>query len=270
MAVAEVLLFAGGIAVFSYWLLNTSFGRNSLSYSVPRRNNMAVYLPFFPLFAWVLLVSVPTAFIREFEFIQTEWKIVFAENIFLSISAIVAIGLIIYLARKTFARRLKGFGLDNANIARDFAAAMTTLFAVWPIIVGVLLLTIYVGQLIWGPDFQIQRHEELEIITKHSQLSVKIVVFVTAVLIVPVFEEMLFRGLFQSLIRSLIVRPWVSILATSVLFSSVHANAAHWPALFALSVCMGYSYEKSGSLYRPIFIHSLFNAISVIATLSTS
>ena len=36
---------------------------------------------------------------------------------------------------------------------------------------------------------------------------------------------------------------------------------------FSLSIGIGYSYEKSGSLFRPIFIHALFNATSIIATL---
>jgi membrane protease YdiL (CAAX protease family) len=52
------------------------------------------------------------------------------------------------------------------------------------------------------------------------------------------------------------------------MFAVMHADAGHWPALLALSMSMGYSYEKSGSLFRPIFIHSLFNAASIIAVLN--
>ena len=54
---------------------------------------------------------------------------------------------------------------------------------------------------------------------------------------------------------------------TAALFSTIHADAAHWPALFILASCMGYSYEKSGSLIRPIIIHALFNASSVITVM---
>ncbi|MFC1763630.1 type II CAAX prenyl endopeptidase Rce1 family protein [Planctomycetota bacterium] len=31
---------------------------------------------------------------------------------------------------------------------------------------------------------------------------------------------------------------------------------------------MGYSYEKSGSLWRPIFIHALFNGVTVASHLA--
>jgi membrane protease YdiL (CAAX protease family) len=61
---------------------------------------------------------------------------------------------------------------------------------------------------------------------------------------------------------------WIAILISSGLFAATHADTGHWPALFVLGVCLGYAYEKSGSLFRPIFIHSLFNATSIIAVLN--
>jgi hypothetical protein len=86
-------------------------------------------------------------------------------------------------------------------------------------------------------------------------------------------EEMLFRGFFQTAIRSVwefrnLNGAWPSILISSALFAIVHANPGHWPALFVLAVCLGYAYEKSGSLFRPIFIHSFFNAATIIAVLT--
>jgi membrane protease YdiL (CAAX protease family) len=117
----------------------------------------------------------------------------------------------------------------------------------------------------------------------YSQMPVKVMVIVTAVVVVPVFEEMLFRGLFQTTIRSYLTgsvllerfqkngsMPWLAIALSSLFFAAVHANAGHWPALFVLAVCMGYAYEKSGSLLRPIFIHSCFNAVNITAALYTT
>jgi len=90
----------------------------------------------------------------------------------------------------------------------------------------------------------------------------------------PLLEELLFRGLFQTVIRTFLAdlklpQPaWLSIAASSVLFAAAHADAGHWPALFVLSLCIGYSYEKSGSLFRPILIHALFNGLTVLAVLT--
>jgi len=63
-------------------------------------------------------------------------------------------------------------------------------------------------------------------------------------------------------------RVWLAIVISSGLFAMMHANPGHWPALFVLGIGMGYAYEKSGSLLQPIFIHALFNATTIAATLS--
>ena len=82
----------------------------------------------------------------------------------------------------------------------------------------------------------------------------------------PVFEEFLFRGLIQSTARSYLKSPWLAIIATSLLFALMHLPE-HWPAIFILSLAIGYSYERSGSLFRPIFIHIMFNTANVCAAL---
>jgi membrane protease YdiL (CAAX protease family) len=166
------------------------------------------------------------------------------------------------------ARRLAGFGLNVKAIGRDFLAAVVNLVSIWPLMTLVIMMTILFGGYIWGPKYTIEPHEELKMISAYPQLSVRVLIGITTVIIVPAFEEMLFRGMFQTMIRSFLAKPWLSIAIASGLFAAVHSNAGHWPGLFVLSMCMGYAYEKSGSLLRPIFIHSLFNASSIIATLA--
>ncbi len=263
----DFIIFLAGILLFGYWLLKTSLGVKALSDSVPRRNNMPPYLPFVPLFIWVGVIALTTSVTEKLLPNLQDWQKAFLDNLILCISEITAIAVIIFLARASFARRLKGFGLNLRTIHKDFPAALLNLLSVWPLIAAMILLTMYIGKLIWGKDFEIQPHEELELISTYSELPVRVLIIITAVAIVPVFEEMLFRGLFQTMLRSVLVNGWLSITTSSVLFALAHSNAGHWPALFVLSLCMGYAYEKSGSLLRPIFIHSLFNAISIIGTL---
>ncbi|MFZ0034010.1 MAG: CPBP family intramembrane glutamic endopeptidase, partial [Sedimentisphaerales bacterium] len=222
---------------------------------------------FVPLFIWFGAVSLAISVTEKLLPDLLDWQKAFLDNLILCIGAIIAMAVIIFLARASFARRLKGFGLDPRTIHKDFPAALLNLLSVWPLITAAIILTMLLGKLIIGPDFEIQQHEELELIRAYSQLPVRVLIIVTAVAIVPAFEEMLFRGLFQTMLRSILLKPWSSIAISSVLFALAHTNVEHWPALFVLSLCMGYSYEKSGSLLRPIFIHSLFNAISIIGAL---
>ena len=284
----ENLIFFAGCAIFACWVRKTSLGRKSLADSVPRRNNMPLYLPFIPLFIWFGIVTLITSIAKVLLSNLQDWQNNFLDNLILGISELSAIAVIIFLAKIHFTRRLKGFGLNIKTIVKDFFAAFVNLLAVWPLIVSAMVITIYVGGLFWGREYEMQQHQQLKLITEHPQLLSRILIVVVAVLVVPLLEEMLFRGLFQTTIRSyievfrsLFASPnkaeeerttdsngaWPAIVISSGLFTMTHANAGHWPALFVLGVCMGYAYEKSGSLFRPIFIHSFFNAISIIATL---
>jgi len=279
---ADIIIFLPGVIIFGIWLLKTSLGRKALAESMPRRNNMPVYLPFIPLLLWFGAVSLAMSIKGELLPDLADWQIAFLDNLILCIGAIVAMAAIIFLARARFARRLKGFGLNAKTIHKDFFAGVLNLLCVWPLLILVILLTIFVGKVILGQDFEMQQHQELELIAAYPQLPVRVLIVITTVAIVPIFEEMLFRGLFQTMLRSFLEarnhqspitnyqipnRAWLSIAISSGLIATVHAEPAHWPALFVLSACLGYSYERSGSLFRPIFIHSLFNASSVIAAL---
>ncbi len=294
------LICLAGLILLACWLLKTSLGRKALADSAPRRNNMPLYLPFIPLVIWFGAVSFAISISNELVGDLQDWQSDFLNNLILCIGGLTTTSVIIFLARTHFARRLKGFGLNIKKLHKDFFAAFVNLLTVWPLLMAAITLTIFFGKLIWGQEYQIQQHQELELITQYSQLPLRILIVVVAIVIAPVLEEMLFRGLVQTMIRSFFeirngawpvrnespestatpsVPPknravrtsngaWLAILISSGLFAIVHANPGHWPALFVLAVCLGYSYEKSGSLFRPIFIHALFNAASIIATLS--
>lgn len=287
------LIFLAGLILLARWLLKTSLGAKALADSVPRRNNMPIYLPFVPLFIWFVAISL-TASIGQKLFGDLQgWQNDFLDNLILCIGELTAIAIIIFLARVHFVRRLKGFGLNVKTIIKDFFVAFVNLLAAWPLITAAIILTMFFGELIWGQEYQMQQHPQLKLITEYSQLPPRILIIVVAVVIAPLLEEMLFRGFFQTMIRScldahrssLVARVtghgappqgvlwrttncWLAIAISSVLFTTIHANTGHWPALFVLGVCLGYAYEKSGSLFRPIFIHSFFNAASIIATLN--
>lgn len=262
------ILYVAGIIPFAFWLLRTSLGRKALVDSVPRRNNMPPYMPFIPLFVWLGPVALATLIIRELGGDLHGWQGYFLDNIILCIGALATAAVVIFLARASFARRLRGFGLDARTIPKDCVVGSINLLSVWPLILAMIILTTYFGRLFWGREYEMQQHEELRLITEYPELSLRILIVFLAAVIAPVLEEMLFRGLFQTMIRSFLGGPWAAIAVTSVLFVVIHQNIEHWPALYVLSLCLGYAYEKSGSLFRPIFIHGLFNGVTIVAALS--
>jgi len=276
----ENLACGAGVLLFGAWLLRTSLGRNALSDCPIRRNNMPFYLPFVPLFVWFVGASLAVSLTRKLLGHLEGWQGAFADNLVLGIGAVATIAVIVFLARASFARRLKGFGLNLRRIHRDFFAAPALLLAVWPLLLAAIILTTYLGRLIWGPQYQIEQHTQLELIQGYSQLPLRILVVAVATVCAPLLEEMLFRGLFQTMVRSYLagltfrvpaiagISPaWQAIAISSIVFAMAHENPAHWPALLLLGACLGYAYEKTGSLFRPIFIHALFNALTITAVL---
>lgn len=268
ISIVDLLVCLVGLFLLACWLLRTSFGRMALAGSVPRRNNMRVYIPLIPyavcsVTVWLGLL-VKSKLLGELG----GWQSIFTDNLILTVGVLPAMAVIIGIARVSFVRRLKGFGLDARTLRADLAVALVNLLTIMPIVMAMILLTTYVNTWIVGPGFEMPQHAELKEIASCPQLPVRVMILVSAVLVIPVFEEMFFRGIIQTLIRSFLRRPWTSIVMTSAIFAAFHQDVPHWPALFALALCLGYSYEKSGSLLRPIFIHSLFNAVMVIGTLS--
>ena len=84
----------------------------------------------------------------------------------------------------------------------------------------------------------------------------------TSVIIAPIYEELLFRGI---ILPKLLNRfgHIKSIMISSIIFSILHF---HFPALlplFILSVVLSYLYLITGSLWSSIFLHALFNGITV-------
>ena len=62
---------------------------------------------------------------------------------------------------------------------------------------GIMLLTIGIGRLIYGPDFEIEKHEELEILTKYPFWWVKVVIVLFAVIVALIYEEIDFPRSFS-------------------------------------------------------------------------
>ncbi|MBW3620548.1 MAG: CPBP family intramembrane metalloprotease [Actinobacteria bacterium] len=94
---------------------------------------------------------------------------------------------------------------------------------------------------------------------------------VTVVLVAPVIEEVVFRGLlFQVLRRRLGL--WPGVLLSSLTFAVVHLELIDRPlslaALLVLGAWLAGALHRTGSLVVPITAHALFNGVAIAATLT--
>jgi membrane protease YdiL (CAAX protease family) len=251
-----------GVALFLYWLFNTGFGKRALDGAVIRPNCLPFYTVFTVLLGWVGITLLASEFIAKATVQMPEWR----QNLILY-SALVAIEIVIIVfvicsAKRFFDDGLRGLGFRKTGIVGDFVSAAATFIAVWPLVLGALYVVIAVGKLIVGPDFQIEQNEGLTVILQYEQWPLRFLMIFFATILTPIFEEIIFRGLLQSYLRGIGWSSWQAIFVASVIFTLLHP-LMHFPALLILAIAMGYAYEKSGSLLRPIFIHLLFNGVTI-------
>ena len=95
-----------------------------------------------------------------------------------------------------------------------------------------------------------------------------------AVVMAPLAEELLFRGLLHRALRARL-RMVGATLVSSVLFAIVHVDvAASQPlglvGLTLVGVVLAIAYERTGSLLVPIVIHATHNGLTILAVVATS
>jgi membrane protease YdiL (CAAX protease family) len=81
-------------------------------------------------------------------------------------------------------------------------------------------------------------------------------------------EEVIFRGLIQSIIRKELGEKSIlfSVLFTAILFALIHLQVGIFTALGALvlGLLAGYFRTKSDTVWTAIFVHAIFNISSII------
>ncbi len=85
-------------------------------------------------------------------------------------------------------------------------------------------------------------------------------------IVIPVQEEVLFRGLVYQRLKDY-NKGWVSILLASAFFAVYHGNALQILFAFPMSVLITWIYEKEKVLLAPILFHMTVNLSSVLITL---
>ncbi len=85
---------------------------------------------------------------------------------------------------------------------------------------------------------------------------------VFAVVIAPVAEEFIFRGVLYPFVKQL-GYPRGAWIGVNFLFALIHMDATAFLSLFALALALTWLYERTDNLLAPIAAHSLFNAANL-------
>ena len=164
------------------------------------------------------------------------------------------------LHRDSFAR----IGLSTAHLKGAMKSVLLWIVIILPV---TFLSMVFFSWLYQVLNLHTEtEHPLLRMLTQFPQLLPLVVV--SAVVLAPVFEELIFRGCIQTslamlLRNNLIARRWFPILISSGIFALVHGEFWMMPPLFVLAVGLGYSYTRTGRLWVPMAVHAAFNGVSI-------
>jgi len=149
-------------------------------------------------------------------------------------------------------------------------------FAAWlisyPLVIAVSQLIVLVMSLwLHFPHADQVAVRQLKMTVSHPFLFWTTIVAI--VFVVPVVEEILFRGFLQTWIKGVLGRTWGILLASCIFASFHYSQSQGWDniellcSLFILSCFLGFVYERQNSLWASIGLHVIFNAVSIFMIL---
>ena len=133
----------------------------------------------------------------------------------------------------------------------------------WLALLPLLWFTAFTWQLVLramghAPSLQ----EALRLFIEGRDIWQRASLLVFAVILAPVAEEMLFRGI----LLPLLVRrtgAMAGLLLTAVGFAALHGNLGTFVPLAVISVALSLAYARTGSLLVPMAMHALFNGANL-------
>jgi len=167
---------------------------------------------------------------------------------------------------------LKGFGrwtpatvgVRAGNLGAGLAHGVVGFAAILPVCMAALMVNVVLLHLLKTP---LAPHPVLEAILKTPDLWAFAFAGLMAVIIAPLAEEFLYRGiLLMTLVRHVGIVP--ALVVSSAVFAAAHFTAEPQALLplFFLGMALGYIAYRTRSMVAPIIAHALFNGLMVFGT----
>jgi membrane protease YdiL (CAAX protease family) len=151
----------------------------------------------------------------------------------------------------------EAFGFDVAP-ARALTLGFLVILAFLPLAWGMQMVSgLVLERLGYDPQEQIA----VQALRLSSSVPLRLALGAVSIVLAPVAEEALFRGIFYPAIKRL-GYPRLAWIGTSVLFAAIHLNVLTFLPLLVLALGLVMLYERTGNLLAPIAAHACFNALN--------
>lgn len=141
---------------------------------------------------------------------------------------------------------------------------LSTYILVFPMMLGMMLISEFITNIIPTKGFFFgYMYEKFSKMMEHLSAD-QLLMFIMAVIMAPIFEEIVFRGIILKGWLNNGRKPLQSIWASAFIFGLVHGNLWQFVGAVLLGYVLGYVYYKTKSLLMPILLHFFNNGISML------
>ena len=106
----------------------------------------------------------------------------------------------------------------------------------------------------------------LELVLSSDEIFPLFLLLITTVVLAPVFEELVFRGILLPVLVSKVGKI-SGVLLSALIFALAHLSVGELPPLFVLGIGLGLMRLSSGRLFPCALMHSLWNGVTFISLL---
>jgi hypothetical protein len=152
------------------------------------------------------------------------------------------------------------YGLGKVNVLRAMAMGFCLAVLATPLTIAARALTVWATRSQEAPQALVRKFQSA---VGGDELQLIGLIALSACVIAPICEELLFRGTFYPLLSRGLGRG-LAAFVSALFFALVHDTYTDIPSLTLLALCFTLAYEATGSLLVPIFMHMAFNSISLL------
>jgi membrane protease YdiL (CAAX protease family) len=155
------------------------------------------------------------------------------------------------------------FGFSGPRLKHALLMAFGFILVVLPMVLLVQVASVSVLEKFGIPT---ENQAAVKLLTDAKSLLSTVYLGVFAVVMAPVAEEFIFRGMLFPFVKRLGF-PKLAWLGVSFLFALIHFNAPTFVPLFVFALALTWLYERTDNLLAPITAHVLFNAANLAVLL---
>jgi len=168
--------------------------------------------------------------------------------------------LILFFLRQHQVGWREALGVCGPQLSRALLLALLLAVAILPVAWGLQIISMdALTRAGWPPEEQLA----VTLLANTKSWWMRIYLGVFAVVLAPVAEEFIFRGMLYPLVKQL-GSPRYALFGISAIFAAIHFDAGTFVPLFALALALTWLYEKTDNLLAPITAHALFNAANLV------